>query len=83
MSNESIGMSGEIDSGRRQLGMSVRDVWVGYFSVGGNGSMLEVERWLSGASDIPAREHDMLAQAVNDRFTDHGLNHPVRYSDAL
>ncbi len=77
------GIIAGIESGRRHLGMSTRDVWIGYFAVGGNGSQADVRGWLSSAVGLPAREHDMLAQAVNDRFTEIGLNHPVRYSDGL
>jgi len=73
----------DIEAGRRHLGMSPQDVWVGYFAVGGNGSQAEVREWLSSAVRLPAREHDLLAQALNDRFTEIGLNHPLRYSDAL
>ena len=73
----------DIDAGRRRLGMTLRDVWVGYFAVGGNGTQAQVGGWLSSAGRMPARERDLLAQALNDRFTDIGLNHPVRYSDGL
>ena len=80
---EPLAVANDIEAGRRRLGMSARDVWVDYFAVGGNGSLAEVRGWLSSAVRVPAREHDLLAQALNDRFTDIGLNHPLRYSDAV
>lgn len=60
--------------------MSYHDVWVGYFSVGGNGTLADVRSWLSGEILVPTRDHDLLAQAMNDAFTDAGLGHPIAYS---
>lgn len=73
----------DIVAGRVDLGISARDLWVGYFSLGGNGTQAEVDDWLSGAVPLPAREHNLLAQTLNDRYTDIGRNHPVPYSDGL
>jgi len=72
----------DVDAGRRQLDMSYHDVWVGYFAVGGNGSLADVRSWLSGETFLSPRDHDLLAQAINDAFTDAGLNHPLGYSTA-
>jgi len=43
-----------VDAALDELGMSARDLWIGYFAVGGNGSLTEVEQWLAGSSD-PSR----------------------------
>lgn len=43
-----------------ELGMSIRDLWIGYFSVGGNGSLADVQSWLGGGSDPPDRDYDLL-----------------------
>ena len=66
--------------GRNRLGISMLTLWLGYISVGGNGSLTNVRNWLSGDGAPPGLDHDMLAQALNDRFTEAGLNHPVAYS---
>lgn len=71
----------DIEAGRRRLDISAHDVWVGYFAVGGNGSEAEVGRWLAGESEVPWRDLDMIAQALNDVFTERGVNnHPVAYT---
>jgi hypothetical protein len=70
---------GGIAHGRRLLGMSTLALWVGYFGVGGNGSLADVEGWLAGAELPSDRDHDYLAQALNDVFTERGLDHPVGY----
>ena len=79
----SLGRTGDIDAGRAELGMSARDLWVGYFAMGGNGTEADVDRWLSGASPLPARDRNVLAQTLNERFADIGLDHPVAYSEGF
>lgn len=69
----------DIAAGRRRLGLTAVALWIGYFEVGGNGTLAEVEGWLAGASQPSDRDHDMLAQALNDQFVDSGLDHPVPY----
>jgi len=68
-----------VDAALDELGMSARDLWIGYFAVGGNGSLTEVEQWLAGSSDPSDQDHDLLAQAVNDEFVSRKLNHPIPY----
>jgi hypothetical protein len=72
-------VSGIADS-RRRLGLSALGLWIGYFAVGGNGSLADVTDWLSGAAELSVRDYDLLVQAVNDEFTGLGLDHPVPYS---
>ena len=42
----------------------------------------EVEAFLFGTLMPTAHDHDLLAQALNDRFVELGGNHPVPYSEA-
>ena len=69
-----------IVDGRRRLGTSALTLWIGYFAVGGNGSLTDVTSWLSGAAQLSAHDYDLLVQAVNDQFVGFGLDHPVPYS---
>lgn len=71
--------SQELGRARQQLGLSVPQLWMAYFGVGGNASLDEVGRWVSGTAEIPRRDHNYLAQALNDSFTELGEDHPVRY----
>ena len=59
--------------------MSVRDLWIAYFAVGGNGSLADVAGWLGGSADPNDRDHDLMAQALNDQFADRDLDHPMSY----
>ena len=70
-----------LDQARATLGMSAHDLWLHYFAVGGNGSLGDVERWLADGDGTPGREHNLMAQALNDEFIGKGLNHPVLYRD--
>ncbi len=78
-----IGRGGDILAGRLRLGMSAHDLWVGYFSLGGNATPAEIDDWLSGAEQLPAREYDVLAHTLNETFSEIGLNHPIAYSDTF
>ena len=69
-----------IVAGCRQLRMSAIALWIGYFSVGGDGTLADVTGWLSGRARLSVRDYDMLVQAVNDVFVTLGLDHPVPYS---
>ena len=64
--------------------MSDNDLWIGYFSVGGNGTLADIQRWLAREAEPGDRDHDLLAQALNDEFVVRNLDHPVAYrSDRL
>ena len=69
-----------IDQARQRLGMSAHDLWLNHFAVGGNGSLDDVQSWLVNGG-VPGREHNLMAQALNDEYTGRGLNHPVAYRD--
>ena len=68
---------------QQHLGITVQDVWLGYISVGGDAPLRVVEEWLTDVSEPGDHDHDLMAQAFNDRFVDKGMNHPVAYVEAL
>ncbi len=70
-----------LDKARRGLGLSVSDLWWLYFAVGGMSTELEIEAILYRALIPTATDHDMLAVALNERFSELGGDHPVPYSD--
>jgi hypothetical protein len=60
--------------------LSTTAIWLAYVAIGGDADLLGVEAYLTEAL-IPGRmQHDILAHALNEHFTDHGMNHPVAYS---
>lgn len=59
-----------------RAGLGLHEVWMHYFSIGGNAGEMEVEAFLHHALPLPALERDMLAHAVNE-LIDH---RPVVYA---
>ena len=65
---------------RRGLGMTVPDLWWRYFALGGMSTELEVEAILYRALIPTAADIDLLAVALNERFSELGGDHPIPYS---
>jgi hypothetical protein len=60
--------------------LTVGELWLRYFALGGAASELEVDAYLNGAIALPAIQHDMLAHAINERL-DEIAPPPAPYSD--
>lgn len=71
---------GVLEQARQVVGMSIDDLWLRYFALGGMSNALEVEAYLLGALLAPTHDHDVLAVALNERFSELGGDHPVPYS---
>jgi hypothetical protein len=61
--------------------MSIEDLWWRYFTLGGMSTALEVEAILYQALVPTTEDCDLLAVALNERFTELGRDHPIPYSD--
>jgi hypothetical protein len=48
--------------------LSVAELWLRYFAMGGAASELEVDAYLNGAIALQAIQHDILAHAINERL---------------
>jgi mannose-6-phosphate isomerase-like protein (cupin superfamily) len=59
-SSESLGRA------LRNAKLSVADLWLTYFSLGGKASQGEIERYLAGDESIPVDQADVLAAALVD-----------------
>lgn len=69
-----------LEQARRTLGLSVDELWLRYFALGGMCTVLEVEAHVVGALVAEPHDHDILAVALNERFSELGGDHPVSYS---
>jgi predicted DNA-binding ribbon-helix-helix protein len=69
-----------LEKARRDVGLTVADLWYRYFTLGGMSTALEVEGVLYGALRATAHERDLLAVALNERFAELGGDHPVPYA---
>ncbi len=70
-----------LEKARRGLDLSVSDLWWRYFAIGGMSTELEVEAILYQALVPTEGDRDMLSVALNERFSELGGDHPMRYSD--
>ena len=70
-----------LEQARRNLGMSVTELWWRYFALGGIGTELEIEAMLFQALRPTDSARDHLAVALNERFSELGQDHPIPYSD--
>lgn len=68
-----------LERARRDSGLSLRDLWLRYFALGGPADPMALEAILHGAVDPTDFEYDQVAHALNERFTELGHNHPVAY----
>ena len=70
-----------LESARRELGLTVSDLWWRYFALGGMSTELEIEAILYEALIATPADRDLLAVALNERFSEIGGDHPIPYSD--
>jgi hypothetical protein len=65
-----------LEKARRGLNLSVSDLWWRYFAIGGMSTELEVEAILYQALVPTQTDRDILAVALNERFSELGGDHP-------
>lgn len=83
--SRSVGMSDDLSSrrlevARHRLGLSVDQLWVRYFGNGGTATMAEFQTFLADGPWPGALQYDIAVSALNDRFAEIDLDHPVPYS---
>ena len=70
-----------LDEFRRESGLSHPEFWLRYFALGGMSAPLEVEAYLCGALAPTDHDRDVLAHALNERFSELGRNYGVPYAE--
>jgi stage II sporulation SpoE-like protein len=68
-------MTDQVDEQRRLLssalersGLSLEQLWMRYFALGGDVGEMEVEAYLNGLMELPSLQRDVLALTVNERL---------------
>jgi hypothetical protein len=72
-----------LDLARQDAGLTQHELWIRYFGLGGMTRALELEAVCHGAMLATDPDHDRIAHALNERFTELGRNHPVPYSEDM
>ena len=70
---------GNLESARRHLQLSVMDLWIAYFALGGLYDANHLDRYLRGAATSSDHDHNIIVHALNETFTDRGQNSPIPY----
>jgi hypothetical protein len=70
-----------LEDARREAGLSQSELWFRYFELGGMSSAWELEAYLYRALIATTHDRDLIALALNERFSELGRDHPVPYSD--
>ena len=65
------------------LGLSLMELWFDYVGMGGSLTPNELRTRLAGSGELDDRQHDFLAQALNERFLDRDENYPLAYVSEL
>jgi hypothetical protein len=68
-----------LDSYRQEAGLSHGELWLRYFELGGMSTGFELETILYGLVAPEPRDRDVVALALNERFSEIGGDHPVAY----
>jgi hypothetical protein len=68
-----------LEQGRIGSGLSLGELFLRYFELGGMSSALQMEAFLYNALEPTSHDHDVVAQALNERYVELGGNHPVPY----
>ena len=70
----------DLDAARRQLGMTMLDLWTAYFALGGHHDAAALTAYLAGHDDTPANgDHDIIVHALNESYHDLGENQRLAY----
>jgi hypothetical protein len=71
----------DLEEARKQVGLTISALWVRYFALGGMSTPLELEAVLFGALVADPHDRDLIVVALNERFAELDLGHPMPYSD--
>ena len=74
-----IGDGPRLDAARRELNLSIYELWLGYIAVGGRHDAFALRAYLDGATQRTDIDHDHIVHALNEAFFDLGRDHPLPY----
>jgi hypothetical protein len=71
-----------LESARQMVGLSFANLWVAYFSLGGNLSPAELMSALRDSTLLPHWDLNLITLALNESFTEAGMGQPLDYWSA-
>ena len=76
-------MASVLDAGRQHAGLTIAALWLACRGIGWTGTEDDLADVMSGDRVPTSGEYNEIAQAINDRFSDLGHDHPVPYAEEL
>lgn len=73
----------DLENARQQSGLSMAELWFACVGLGGTAMPPQLHAYVLGRSTPDRHEYNVVAQALNERFADMDLDHPVPYFDEL
>jgi hypothetical protein len=74
-------LNATFDRARRDTRLSHDELWLRYFALGGMRSAFEVEAFLYGVLAFTTYDRDLIAVALNERYSELGADHPIPFAD--
>jgi hypothetical protein len=75
-----VATTAELRAAYEFLELSLNQLWIGYFEVGGNHDEAFLAAYLhEERTDIEPSDRDHIVDALNDTFVERGLDHPLTY----
>lgn len=71
-----------LDAARVQAGMTLEELWLAYYALGGMLLPAQLFAYLQGEGE-GLDDYDVVAQALNERFRDQDLDSPVAYRNEM
>jgi hypothetical protein len=68
-----------LEAAREMSGLSFAQLWVAYFSIGGNLTPTELMSALRDSTLLPHWDLNLIALALNEAFAETGLGRPLDY----
>lgn len=70
-----------LDAARLLAGITVAELWLRYFTLGGTNTRADLDKLLRGDAAFGVGQYDVLAHALNERFVELDSDHPVPYAN--
>ena len=69
-----------MEAAQEQASLSNWELWLRYFALGGSASPGKLQRHSRDGGVLDEGQHDVLVHALNERFAEMELGHPLAYA---
>jgi len=73
---------GALDDARRDLQLTVHELWMAYFALGGHHNALTMDAYIAEKDLLAADDHDIIVHALNETYAERGGHRRLPYRAA-